>query len=125
MKHTVDVNIHDEICTIKVTGVHNRPEDSYKLLAIAGQVSKENGCSSFIFDMQEAKIISTTMSAALETVLKPEKYGVSNQFQIAVVYQKIQKDHLFMESVGASRGARAFKIFDNLEKAQNWISARN
>ena len=30
-----------------------------------------------------------------------------------------------MESVGASRGARAFKIFDNLEKAQNWISARN
>jgi len=122
MEHTIDININDDICTIKVSGMHKRPDDSFKLLSIAGQTNKENGCTSFIFDMREAKIISTTMSSALETVLQPEKYGVSNQFKIAVVYQKINKDHRFMESVGASRGARAFKIFEDFDKAHQWIN---
>jgi len=121
MKPSIDINIKNGICTLKVSGIHHRPKDSYELMRLAGQVNKEKGCSSFIFDMREAKIISTTTSSTLDIVLNPEKHGLSNDFQIAVVYPKIQKDHLFMESIGISRGAKAFKIFENLDQAHSWI----
>lgn len=122
MEHKIDVKLDKGICTIKVSGIHKRPEDSYKLLRIAGQAYKENGCSRFIFDMREAKIISTVMGA-LETVLNPEQYGVNSHFYIAAIYSKLDKDNLFMESVGTSRGATAFRVFENFDKAHNWINS--
>ena len=53
---------------------------------------------------------------------EPEKYGVSRRFRIAVVYSIITKEEQFMENVGFYRGAAAFRVFDNIDAAREWIA---
>jgi hypothetical protein len=120
MERKVDVNVASGICVIKVTGTHRRPDDSHELLHIAGLIAKEHGCSRFLFDMREADIVAGTMHT-YETALEPEKHGFSKLYRIAAVYPEITKDHSFMENVGVNRGAVAFKVFAEIDKAREWI----
>jgi hypothetical protein len=123
MEYTVEYDTSSGVCVIRVSGTHKRPEDSYKLLRIAGAYAEEYGCSRFMFDMRGATIIGGTMGA-FYTAIEPEKQGFSKLYRIASVYPVITKDHKFMEDVGMNRGAAAFQVFDDIDKAREWLTSR-
>jgi hypothetical protein len=123
MEYTVEYDTSSGVCVIRVSGTHKRPEDSHKLLRIASACAKENGCSRFLFDVREATITGGTMGA-YNTVVEPEKQGFSKLYRVASVYPAITEDHKFMEDVGANRGAAAFQVFDDIDKAREWLTSR-
>jgi hypothetical protein len=122
MKHTIECDISSGVCAIRVTGPHKRPEDSHELLRIAAATAEVYGCSHFLFDMREAAIVGSTMGA-FYTASDPEKYGVSRFYRIAAVYTEVTKDHRFMENVGFNRGVAAFRVFDNIDEAREWLAS--
>jgi hypothetical protein len=122
MKYTVEFDISSGVCVIQVSGVHKRPGDSHELLRIAGAVAEEYGCSRFMFDMRGATIVGDTMGA-FHTAVDPEKHGFSRLYRIASVYSAITEDHKFMENVGVNRGAKGFRIFDDIDTAREWIAS--
>ena len=120
MKYTIEFDVNSGVCMIQVSGIHKRPEDSHELLRIAGAFAAEHSCSRFMFDMRGATIVGDTMGA-FETAVEPEKYGFSRLFRIASVYPTITENHKFMENVGVNRGALAFRVFDDIDTAREWI----
>jgi hypothetical protein len=120
MELKVEHDPKSNVCTIKVSGEHKRPQDSQKLFKIAGASAIEHKCSRFLFDMREATIIGR-MYESYETVATAEQFGISRLFRIAAVYPVIIKEHEFMAEVGKNRGATAFRVFDDIDLARQWI----
>ena len=120
MEHSIEVNKATGVCVIRASGTIRRPEDSLVLLRLAGEVAREKSCSRLLFDVREADIVGTTMGA-YGAVIAPEEHGVSRQLRIAVVYSALTRDERFMEDVGVNRGSRAFKVFDDIGAAQEWV----
>jgi len=120
MEYKIEHDQKSNVCTLKVTGEHKRPEDSQELFKIAGAFAIEHKCPRFLFDMREATIIGR-MYDAFKTVTSAEQFGVSPSFRIASVYPIMTKEHKFMEKVGKNRGAITFRVFDDIDAARQWI----
>lgn len=123
MEYTSEFNISLGVCVIKVAGVHRRPEDSHELLRVASTFAAEHGCGRFLFDMREATIVGDTMGA-LYTALDPERLGFDRLHRVASVYRRITENEKFMENIGVNRGALYFRIFDDIEKAREWVASQ-
>jgi hypothetical protein len=121
MEHTVQLDPALGACVITVTGTHRRPQDSLELLRIAGRQAQEQGCSRFLFDMRAANIVGDALGA-YETPQDPEKHGVSKHFRVAAVYSTITEDEGLLETAGKNRGAVAFRVFDDLAAARQWLA---
>jgi hypothetical protein len=121
MEHSIEIDDGLGICLIRASGTIRRSQDSLILLRAAGDAANEHGVRRILFDLREAQIIGTTLGA-YETVVEPEKYGVSRRFRIAVVYSVITEDERFMENVGFNRGAAAFRVFDDIDEAREWVA---
>ena len=121
MEHSIEINDSSGICLIHASGTIRRPQDSLILLRAAGEAAKEHGVRRILFDLREAEIIGSTVGA-YETVVDPEKYGVSRYLRIAVVYSVITNEERFMENVGFNRGAASFRVFDDIDAAREWIA---
>jgi hypothetical protein len=67
-------------------------------------------------------IVGTTWGT-FQTAVDPEEYGVSRRLRIAAVYSVITEDEQFMENLGVNRGAKEFKIFDEIDAAWEWVRA--
>jgi hypothetical protein len=122
MEYTVEFDPNTGVYTIVITGPHRRPDDSHELLPVAAAAAEEYGCSRFLFDMREARITGGTI-ATFDTADEPERHGFNRHYRIAALYQTITKDHRFMEDVGVNRGATAFRVFDDIDKAREWIAS--
>lgn len=120
MKCRMELDKSAGICTVTVTGVHRRPEDSHEVLRRAGELRRRCGCSRFLFDMRRADIQGGTLGA-FHTAKDPERQGFSLHNRVAAVYESITEDHRFLEDVAVNRGASAFRVFDDMEKARRWL----
>jgi hypothetical protein len=123
VKFTLGFDVSIGVCTIAVTGPHKRPDDSHELLCVAAAAAEEHGCSRFSFDMREA-IITGGALETFETANDPEKHGFSRHYRIAAVYPEITGEHYFMGIVGVNRGASAFRVFDDINKAYEWVATQ-
>jgi len=121
MEYKVEYDINSGVCVVQVSGVHERPQDTQELFRIAGTVAAEHGCSRFLFDMREATILGG-MLAAYKSVIDQEKYGTSKLFRVAAVYSEITENEEFIENVVVNRGARYYKVFDDMLAAWDWIA---
>ena len=121
MKYSIEYDAGSGVCVLQATGLIQRPNDSRELMRAAGDFAAQHGCSRFLFDMREA-VIQGTMMDAYQTVMAPEKVGFSRHFRVAAVYPVLSAAHLFMENVGANRGASAFKVFKDFDAARKWIT---
>ncbi len=121
MEYKVEYDINSGVCVVQVSGVHERPQDTQELFRIAGTVAAEHGCSRFLFDMREATILGDT-TAAFKSVIDHEKYGASKLFRVAAVYSEITVNEEFLENVVVNRGARNYKVFDDILTARDWIA---
>jgi len=124
MKHASEFDKGFGVCVINVSGIHKRPEDSQALLRIAGAFAQAHRCSSFLFDMRETTLQGSILGA-FETAVDPEEHGFSRSHRIAAVYPTLTKDHKFMETVGVNRGATAFRVFDDIDHAREWLGMKN
>ena len=120
MEHSIEIDDSSGICLIRASGTIRRPQDSFTLMQRAGEAAKEHGTPRILFDLRQAEVIGTALGA-YETVVDPEKHGLSRNFRIAVVYSVITEDERFMENVGDNRGAAAFRVFDDIDAARKWI----
>jgi hypothetical protein len=121
MEHSIEIDDSSGVCLIRASGTIRRPQDSLILLRTAGEAAKEHAVRRILFDLRESKIIGTTLGA-YEAVIDPEKHGLSRHLRIAVVYSVITEDERFMENVGVNRGATAFRVFDDIDAAREWVA---
>jgi len=110
-----------EALVVKVTGILQRPGDSHRLMRIAGDFARENGCRRVLFDLRNATIRGSTMDT-LEVVVKPEEHGFDRSLSVAAVYADDLHAHRFLETVGFNQGALGFRVFDDMEEAREWLA---
>lgn len=121
MDYTTEFDETREICTVRVTGRHRRPQDSLTLQQVARDFGDELGCSRFLFDMTEAEIIGGTMDT-FETGTVPVDHDHKQTRQrIALLYVGDLADHKFMEDVAVNRGYQ-LRVFDDRDKAVEWLA---
>jgi len=120
MDHSFTMDKESGVCVIRATGTIRRPLDSLTLVRTAGDVARNTGCSCFLFDLRDASIIRNTMGA-YETVVAPEKHGLSRTSRVAVVYDALTREEKFMENVGVNRGAYYYRVFDDINSAWEWL----
>jgi hypothetical protein len=121
MECTIQYDDRLGVCVITGTGMLKRPQDSLELLRIAGAYAVKHHCSRFLFDMRETDIVGSTVDA-YEIPLHPEKYGIRKSFHIAAVYAVATSNERLLEDVGVNRGATAFRVFDDIDAAHEWLA---
>ena len=123
MKYTTQYNSDLGICTVTVTGKHKRPDDSVLLQQFARDFGKEHGCSRFLFDMTQAKIIGTTLDTLQTGTVPADTDNKQESQQIALVYARDLDEHKFLENVAVNRGYNV-QVFDQIEKAICWLISK-
>ena len=123
MKYTFQFNKDTGICTVRVTGINKRPDDSIVLQQFACDFADENGCRLFLFDMTQAEIIGGTM-ATFDTGTVPVDPDHTHAGQkIALVYSECTHDEKFLENVAVNRGFQ-LRVFDETDKALEWLKPK-
>lgn len=84
MEYTTEFNETNGICTVRVTGIHKRPDDSLTLQQFARDFGDERGCQLFLFDMTQADIVGgTTNTYLVETVpVDPERRQTRRRYPL-------------------------------------------
>ena len=120
MKTSVIYDDAHGICIVRVIGTITDSDDVRILFSPAKPILEEHGSTKVLFDIHEAKIVSTTLET-FYTAAEPETWGWKRNYKAAVVYSEITEDAKFLETVGVNRGI-LMKIFDNIDEAKSWLS---
>lgn len=121
MEYTITHDKEINACVIHFAGRIQRPDGSKKLLGVAFKAGNKHHCFRFLLDLREAKIIVNSLMDSFEVAQNPLELGYNLSYPIAAVYSGNMGDHKFMETVAHNRGARKFRVFDNIETARNWL----
>lgn len=120
MEYHVEYDADRGVCTVTVTGPHQRPHDSEELQRFARKFGRERNCRRFLFDMTRAEIHAQTMDTfATGTVRVDTDYSQRVQ-RIALVYADRSADQRFLETVACNRGYQV-QVFDNVDDAMTWL----
>ena len=122
MKHTTEFDTESGICTVFVTGILKRPDDSIKLQRFAREFGSKNNCNLFLFDLRKAEINGSLLDTYTAATV-PEDVDKSQVKQkIALVYNdKITEEEKFLENVAVNRGYN-LRVFNQLEEAMKWLT---
>jgi hypothetical protein len=123
MEYTTEFDEAKEICTVHVTGLHKRPEDSLTLQQLARDIGDEHGCQRFLFDMTQAEIIAQTIDTYKTGTVPVDSNHKQARQKIALVYAGNLAEHNFMETVAVNRGYQ-LRVFDKMDKALEWIKTK-
>ena len=69
MEYTAEYDNKNQLCTIRVTGKHKRPEGSLILQNFVRECYEKNNCKRFFIDYIQAQIISSTFHMRQEQCL--------------------------------------------------------
>jgi hypothetical protein len=121
MDYSTDYNEAKAVCTVRVWGEHRRPHDSRKLQKVARELRVEHGCSRFLFDMRETRIVSDTIST-YQAAAAPAAYGMKpGDYRVALVYADGMDDHKFLENVLVNMGY-TLRVFGDIDEAVGWLT---
>lgn len=123
MEYTITHDKEINACVIHFTGKIQRPDGSKKLLGVALEAGNKHHCLRFLFDMREAEVVASSIMDSFEVAQNPLESGYNLSYPIAAVYSGDMGDHKFMETVAHNRGARKFRVFDNIEEAKTWLTS--
>ena len=120
MEYTTKFDEINLICTIHVTGQHQRPKDSITLQKFARDFSETHNCQRFLFDFTQANTIGGTMDAydAGTVPVDPEHNLIRTKF--ALLFNGDLTVHKFMEDVAVNRGYMV-RVFNDYEQAIAWL----
>jgi len=120
MEYSTEFDESKGICTVRVTGRHERPQDSAVLQQFARDFGEECGCQKFLFDMRQAEITGGTMDIFETGTVPVDPDRRQTQQKIALLYTSNLSDHKFMETVAVNRGYQ-IRVFDEMDKALGWL----
>ncbi len=123
MKYTHQFDEDSGICTIRVTGQHERPKDSLVLQQFARDYGEERGCQKFLFDMTQAEIIGGTFDIYGTGTVPVDPDHKQLTQKIALLYSGDMTEHRFMETVAVNRGYQ-LRVFDKIESAIEWLKPK-
>ncbi len=120
MEYTTEFDEAKGICTVHVTGIHKRPEDSLALQQLARDFGDKRGCQRFLFDMTKAEIISRAIDTFETGTVPGDPDDRQTKQKIALVYSGNIADHKFLEDVAVNRGYNV-RIFGDTDQARDWL----
>ena len=120
MEYTTEFDEAKRICTVHVTGIHKRPEDSLALQELARDFGDKRGCQLFLFDMTKAEIITRTIDTFETGTVPGDPDDRQTKQKIALVYSGNIADHKFLEDVAVNRGYN-LRIFGDTDQARDWL----
>jgi len=123
MEYTTEFNETDGICTVRVTGIHKRPDDSVILQQFARDFGDERGCQRFLFDMTQADIVGGTTNTYLVGTVPVDPDRRQTRQKISLVYSGSITIHKFMETVAVNRGYQ-LRVFDRMDNAVEWLKLK-
>jgi len=123
MDYTTVYDKSGGICIVKVTGQHKRPQDSLVLQQLARKMGEESRCQKFLFDMRHADIIGDAIDTYEAGKVPGDLDHTQLSQKVALVYSGDLSKHKFLEDVAVNRGYQ-LRVFDNLEKAFEWLSLK-
>jgi len=121
MKYSFEHDKDMDVCVVRVSGVHKRPDDSMELQKLARDYKAENGCSKYLFDMRDATIKGDTVSSYYTATTPIDLDMKPYEYRFALVYSGDLSEHMFMELVAINRGY-SLKVFDDYESAKHWLT---
>ncbi|ADI85516.1 hypothetical protein [Geobacter sulfurreducens] len=121
MNYTHEFDETSGICTIQVTGVFRRPEDSDELKRFAADFFTSNGCRLFLVDVSQTELIAGTMPTFYAGTPQGELARVLRQVKTAFVRRSLTEDDHFLETVAVNRGFK-LRAFDSIDKAVAWLA---
>ena len=83
---------------------------------LACKLYEDIGCSSFLFDMRGANIVTSTLRTYDTVVLNAEKRPALRKLKVAALYQELAEDERFFENVAVNRGFQ-LRVFDNYDNS--------
>ena len=113
MEYTIDFDISRGICTVRVTGLHKRPQDSLVLQQLSREYGDKYGCRKFLFDMRQAHIIAGTFDTYETGTVPVDSDRKQLQQRIALVYAGDLSDHKFQ-----------LRVFDRKDMALEWLQPK-
>lgn len=123
MEYTTTFDGAKAICTVRVKGRLQRPDDSLVLQRLAREIGEEHNCQRFLFDMTQAEIVGGTMDIFTAGTVPADSDRRQARQRVALVYAGDLSDHKFMETVAVNRGYQ-LRVFDNLDEALEWLRPR-
>jgi len=124
MQFTTEFDEANDLWTVRVSGVHKRPEDSIVLQRAIREAGREKHGGRFLVDMRGATIVGGVMDT-FEVGRVPVDFGPDQgHFKVALVYAGSLETHRFMETVAVNRGFR-IRIFDEMEPAFRWLESKS
>lgn len=120
MEYTTEFNDSEGICTVRVTGLHMRPDDSLVLQQLARNIGDERGIQRFLFDMTKAKIVGETIDTFQVGIVPLDSTRKQINQKISLVYSDNIAGHVLMEDVAISRGYQ-LRVFDKMDEAIEWL----
>lgn len=124
MRYTYEIKKDSGICIVRIIDTFKRPEDAWEMQKLAYKLSEDLGCSSFLFDMRDVNIVTSTLLTYDTVVLNAEKLPVLRRVKVAVLYQEVAEDERFFENVAVNRGF-SLRVFDNLDNSLGWLEEKN
>ena len=120
MEYTTEFDLTGEVCTVRVTGRHKRPQDSLVLQQLARDIGEKRGCQRFLFDMTQAKITGGTMDTFETGTVPVDPDKKQTRQKVALLYDHYRDDHKFLENVAVNRGYQ-LRVFVERGKALEWL----
>lgn len=123
MKYTSKFDKKKNICIIHVTGEYHRYKESEELKRFTINFSSEHGCSRFLINMTQAKIIESTFQTFKAAQPQKDIFYKLLKLKTAFLYNTITTEETFLENVAVNRGLQV-KVFDVFDKAIEWLEQK-
>ena len=123
MNFTHELDESSGVCTITVTGIVKRPDDSVILQQFALDLENKMDCLRFLFNMTKADFVGGTMDVYKTGSFTADTNHTQIRQKMALVYKDITEEHKFMETVAVNRGYQ-LRVFDKngMNDAIEWLT---
>lgn len=120
MEYTSEFDRVTGICTVRVTGLYRRPEDSDELKRFAVGFSSKTGCRLFLVDLTDTEVVGGTMPTFKAASPQGALGQALRDLKAAFVRRELTPQDRFFEDVAVNRGFR-LRAFEKLDEAAKWL----
>ena len=120
MEYTTEYNETDRICTLRVTGTYQRPDDALMLRHVALDLATERSYGLFLCDLTQAEIKGEWEEAVPAVNARDSVDDQHWHVKAAIVYSRDLSDNKLLESIASTKGY-LIRMFDDIDEAIEWL----
>ena len=120
MEYTTEYNETNRICTVRITGVYQRSDDSLILREILRDGMAERSYRLFLFDLTQAEIRGEWEDAIPAITANSHEGYMRANWKAAIVYSSDLSENKLLESIASTKG-QLISMFDDIDQATAWL----